>query len=493
MALIDKRFVHFKTRAAFNTALAANEIKEDSVVFIKDEKRVWTHGQFFTPQSFSEIHVGDKKIVAEDIYSAVEFLAGSGLVVEAQDGGKITYSHDNTSDVANITAVDGKFINAITFDEFGHVVSVSTGSVEQNTYTNIVAGSADAIEGTSAALTNGNVHINLTEQEAFGNETVASSIKIQGKDNIEVTATAGGVIEVGHVGPNNTVDTLTAAGGAESVNDSIQVVSSVTRDSFGHLTAIGSMPVPTKAYVDKKMNEMAKALDTSMILRGVVALSEKNGMVKLPTSSSVGDIYKVGEAGTYAGQLCQVGDMIICVKTDVDAEGKELGTNPEWVVIQANTDIANEDVIGLVKGGFETDEAARNFAVTIAADGTMYVNVPFEYTNKSESIVTDGAAKTAGTGAVIGNGDVRINHLETSKNAAGVETTVAKSSINIKGTDATKVTADATGAIIVDSHDTKYSVSVTESAASKVITFVSDKDGTPSTETFTIDTWYEGN
>ena len=487
MALIDKRFVHFQTRTAFNTAKDAGEISNDSIVFIKDEKRIWTHGQFFTPASFSKVIDKDGNgFEANDIYQAISFLAGTGLEVTVSNDGKITYSHSDTSSVANVTAVNGKFINSITFDGFGHVTAIGTADVEQNTYTGIVAGSADAVEGTKVALTNGNVHINITEQEAFGNETVASSIKIQGKDNVEVTATAAGVIEVGHTAPNAQTSTLTAAGGSESTQDSVQVVNSITKDSFGHLTAIGSLPVPTKAYVDKKLQEMGQAVDTALILRGV--LGTGTGMVSMPTSNiHVGDVYKVGTASTYAGQTCQVGDVLICVSAAED------GKSGEWVVVQANTDIATASVLGLVKGGYQTKETERNFAVTIAADGTMYVNVPFEYTNKSESIVTDGADKVAGTGAVINNGDVRINHLETSKNAAGQETTVAKSSINIKGTDATKVTADATGAIIVDSHDTKYSVSVTESAASKVITFVSDKDGTPKTETFTIDTWYEGN
>jgi hypothetical protein len=231
---------------------------------------------------------------------------------------------------------------------------------------------------------------------------------------------------------------------------------------------------------------LGKALDTSLILRGVVATEAKNGMVKLPTSgASVGDIYKVGERGTYAGQVCEIGDMIICVKTDVDANGKELGTNPEWVVIQANTDIASDQYLGLVKGGYTTSESARNFAVQITSDGVMFVNVPFEYTNTSKSVVSNSA--TGQETASAGNGEVRINHLETSKNAAGTETTVVKSSVNIKGSDATTVKADADGVITVESHDTKYGMTYSESAASKTINLVQDKEVIA---TFTFDEWH---
>ena len=118
----------------------------------------------------------------------------------------------------------------------------------------------------------------------------------------------------------------------------------------------------------------------------------------------------------------------------------------------------------------------------------MYVNVPFEYASSSESILSNSAdGKESVT--TIANGDVRINHLETTKDAAGVETTTVKSSINVKGTGATTVTA-LDGAIVVDSHDTKYSMTVTETAANKKINLL--QDGVLLSE-FTIDAWHEGN
>ena len=118
----------------------------------------------------------------------------------------------------------------------------------------------------------------------------------------------------------------------------------------------------------------------------------------------------------------------------------------------------------------------------------MWVNVPFEYTNKSNSIVTDSSTKTAGVDDITVNGNVYVNHLETSKNAAGTETTVVKSSINVKGSDATSVTA-VDGGIVVTSHDTKYTMTHSESAASKTVSLV--EDGT-TIATFTFDAWHEG-
>ena len=476
MALIDKRFVHFLTRNAFNTAKEAGEISNDSIVFVADEKRIWTHGKFYSPESFSKVIAGDKVIEATDLYSTVTFLAGDGLNISVDESGKITYAH-NTKAVTggNITTTAGKFISGITFDQFGHVASVTTSDVEQNTYKNVVANDAADTAAEGAAIANGSVRINTVEHDSIANsDVVTSSVKIQGKDDIAVTALADGTIEVGHVLGQGT--NMAASAAAEPTVDSIQALTSASVDAHGHLIALGSMPVPTKKYVDDKLGDLAGALDTSLILRGVIGSGDgMKSMEAANTAAEVGDIYKIGTAGTYAGQVCQVGDMIICVSKDP----------VEWVVIQANTDIASDQYLGLVKGGFTTSESARNFAVQIGTDGTMWVNVPFEYTNTSKSVVSNSA--TGQETASAGNGEVRINHLETSKNAAGVETTVVKSSVNIKGSDATTVKADADGVITVESHDTKYGMTYSESAANKTINLLQDKEVIA---TFTFDEWH---
>lgn len=504
MALIDKRFVHFKTRNAFNTALAAGEILNDSIVFIADEKRIWTHDKFFSPESFSKVIAGDKIIEAKDLYQTITFLAGDGLNISVnQETGAITYAHNTktvsvsdgvTTTTGNITTTPGKFISGITFDQFGHVASVTTSDVQQNSYKNVVANAAEDTEDEGEAIANGSVHINTVEHDSIANsDTVTSSVKIQGKDDIAVTALDDGTIEVGHVLGNGSNMTLSA--GAEPGGDSIQAITSASVDPHGHLLALGSLPVPTKAYVDSKISSLGGALDTSLLFRGVIGTGanmikweDANQVLSITEDeatgeeirkgSELGDIYKIGSAGTYDGQVCQVGDLIICTRS-----------NPlEWVVVQGNADVATNAILGFVKGGYATSESARNFAVQIGTDGTMWVNVPFEYTNTSESVVTNSA--TSQEAASAADGSVFINHLETSKNAAGTETTVVKSSVNIKGKDATKVTADANGVITVESHDTKYGMTYSESAASKTINLL--EDGAVKA-TFTFDAWHEGN
>ena len=44
---INKKLIYVKTESRFNTLLNNNEIDKNSIVFIEDSKRIWTHGVFF--------------------------------------------------------------------------------------------------------------------------------------------------------------------------------------------------------------------------------------------------------------------------------------------------------------------------------------------------------------------------------------------------------------------------------------------------------------
>jgi hypothetical protein len=60
----------------------------------------------------------------------------------------------------------------------------------------------------------------------------------------------------------------------------------------------------------------------AMIFKGVV-----NSNNDLPATHKVGWTYKVGTAGTYAGQICEVGDTIYCINGGTSAN------NAHWAVV----------------------------------------------------------------------------------------------------------------------------------------------------------------
>lgn len=45
---INKKLIHFQKLATFKEQLAANNILDTSIVFIKDAQQIWTHGQLYS-------------------------------------------------------------------------------------------------------------------------------------------------------------------------------------------------------------------------------------------------------------------------------------------------------------------------------------------------------------------------------------------------------------------------------------------------------------
>lgn len=84
--------------------------------------------------------------------------------------------------------------------------------------------------------------------------------------------------------------------------------------------------------------------------RGVV-----NSTSGLPTVNyKAGWLYSVQEAGTYAGNVCEVGDLIICIKDYASGSA----ANSDWAVLQANLD------------GAVTGPASSVAAHVVVFDGT---------------------------------------------------------------------------------------------------------------------------
>lgn len=103
-----------------------------------------------------------------------------------------------------------------------------------------------------------------------------------------------------------------------------------------------TVKVPSKKYVDDQISASFKAND-AMIYKGTVSKDSD-----LPyTACNQGWTYRVAVAGTYAGQVCEVGDMIICL---TDGTTSVTGT---WNVINTNVDGAVYNTTDTsIKGNF---------------------------------------------------------------------------------------------------------------------------------------------
>lgn len=103
-----------------------------------------------------------------------------------------------------------------------------------------------------------------------------------------------------------------------------------------------TVKVPSKKYVDDQISASFKAND-AMIYKGTVSKDSD-----LPYKAcNQGWTYRVAVAGTYAGQVCEVGDMIICL---TDGTTSVTGT---WNVINTNVDGAVYNTTDTsIKGNF---------------------------------------------------------------------------------------------------------------------------------------------
>lgn len=98
-----------------------------------------------------------------------------------------------------------------------------------------------------------------------------------------------------------------------------------------------SSNLPTAAAVATYVKNSFSAND-AMRFKGTVSSSTGNGTLKSwpPATYEVGDTYKVADAGTYSGQECEVGDMLICIQNYKEGSA----SNADWAVVQNNITVA---------------------------------------------------------------------------------------------------------------------------------------------------------
>ena len=115
----------------------------------------------------------------------------------------------------------------------------------------------------------------------------------------------------------------------------------IGRDETGHVVIGGAITASDvgaatsghnhdSVYAKKSdLNTLVAATD-AMVFKGTIGTS--GTVTALPASHTVGDTYRVITAGSYAGVNCEVGDLILCIKTGTAS------ANADWTVAQTNID-----------------------------------------------------------------------------------------------------------------------------------------------------------
>lgn len=125
------------------------------------------------------------------------------------------------------------------------------------------------------------------------------------------------------------------------------------------VTASGANPVTGKAIYDYVGDAIAAS--DAMVFKGTIGTD--GTVTALPTTYKIGWTYRVITAGTYAGQDCEVGDLIIAL-VDRDGTGN---LDSDWTVAQTNIDGAITSISGTSPISVTGSGASR--AITHKASG----------------------------------------------------------------------------------------------------------------------------
>ena len=175
---------------------------------------------------------------------------------------------------------------------------------------------------------------------------------------------------------------------------SYNIKDSVARSSIASLAPISSPTftgVPAAPTPDSSSNDTTIATTAfvhtifssaadAMIFKGTIG-STGATTASLPDTHHRGWSYKVITAGTYAGQSCEIGDMIICIANGV------IASNDDWTIVQSNVD-------GVVTGPVNsTDSHIAIFDGTsgklIKDSGQTIQTISLSYANDILSISID--------------------------------------------------------------------------------------------------------
>lgn len=99
---INKKLIHFRTKAVFTTELDAGNIPDTSIVFIKDTKEIWTHGQLYSCSPLTEEEINS---IIENSPSISTLTQAVSNKVDSVDGKGLStndYTNQEKKDLADL-------------------------------------------------------------------------------------------------------------------------------------------------------------------------------------------------------------------------------------------------------------------------------------------------------------------------------------------------------------------------------------------------------
>lgn len=207
----------------------------------------------------------------------------------------------------------------------------------------------------------------------------------------------------------------------------------------------------------------AFAANDAMRYKGTITYSNGNytthtvagvEVAGFPTKCEVGDTYRVTSQGTYAGQTCSAGDLLICIQ---DGTGSELNTAAYWTAVEANI---NGQVKHTVNG--------TSIYVYSNSTNTFTIYAPTTGGTQGQVLLSNGSAAptwAAQSTLVVGEAKKVSNAL-----SLGVGLTFGTTGVTYNGSAARTIslvaaTTTTIGGVIVDKDSENKTISVTSAGS----------------------------
>ena len=329
------KFIHAASLAGFKkayTGWASDTSNVYTSIALTDDGYLVTHGKtFITANSDNNFPYpitlggasGSLTVTIKGSSGSIQ-LSGLGLTAGGTNGANPTLTLDHTKTLSAATSVgnNGTIIKipTISSDIYGHITSLS--SVDQHvdyvTQTATAVDSAYNLLFSSAAGTSG-IYFSTTSSKPITYNpssgtlsTPALNVNGASIDSLirgtKATDTQFGVVKL--------IDTLDTETKTNNNGASTSIAASQLALYNAYKAAID--------YADQKITAAVSFKGT---------LGTGGTITALPTTGyTIGDEYRVITAGTYAGNICEVGDMIIAIKSYVE---NAVAAN-DWAVIQNN-------------------------------------------------------------------------------------------------------------------------------------------------------------
>ena len=195
--------------------------------------------------------------------------------------------------------------------------------------------------------------------------------------------------------------------------------------------------IATTAFVQSLVDSK---IESSKAMRFKGTIGTGGTVSSLPASHTVGDTYRVITAGKYAGQNCEVGDIVSCITSGTSA------SDSHWTVIQSNIDGAVIGPASSVDGRIVVFNGATGKSIkdsgVLLKDLASQNDISSAITGLSVSGTTITYSKKDGTSGTITTQDTNTTYGNASTSNAGLMSAADKTKLDGIATEATKVTVD---------------------------------------------------